>query len=92
MIDIGDSRILDCREINIDEMKEILGVSSRNSVEQAIQSKRIPPEFDRNGTGGARRWFVGQIRAWLNVDMNRAINEMKGSNPARFKLDRSKER
>ena len=73
MINIGDASVLDCTEITTDEMCKILGIKSRSSLFDAINSQKIPQPYDKLGPGGSSRWFVGQLRAWWMHDCQRAI-------------------
>lgn len=84
MLDVGNSAILDCREITLEEMIELVGGKDRYAVSRAVQSRRIPPAFDKKGPGGSARWFVGQLRAWLQADADKAVADMKKAFKDRF--------
>ena len=90
MLDVGNSAILDCREITMDEMIELVGGKDRQAVCRAVHSRRIPPAFDKKGPGGSARWFVGQLRAWLQADADRAVSEMRKAFADRFPRPRAK--
>lgn len=62
MVDIFDPSVPPETPLTLQEVIAHYGLKSTSGLRKAILAGRIPPESDRLGPKGARRWFVGLVR------------------------------
>ena len=81
--DLFDPTLMSERPVTDLELAAFLGIAVR-TVDYRVARKRLPPPADYGGPRGARRWFVGQLRAWLRRSCENAIANNRKINPDEF--------
>lgn len=72
-VNIWDTNIPDEYPLTADDVAEFFEFKAIPTLNTAIKTGRAPRPADYYAAHGRRRWFVGQIRAWMRAQCEASV-------------------